>query len=123
MTEPTVSGACIAAPTSVACLGILGSIGAIGEGVLFGAFAGSVVFVLSKNEIPIWQRWLYLVVSMIGGVLAAGFAADVLQAVVPGITVPKGVGALLASALVVKVLTLAIRAETLSSILPGRPKP
>lgn len=54
MLEPTTStGAATAAVTGVTLVGLLSGLDA---GVVIGAFAGAVVFVLSATEFPIWKR-------------------------------------------------------------------
>ncbi|QBH97352.1 hypothetical protein EKN56_13655 [Limnobaculum zhutongyuii] len=80
-------------------------------GVIIAAFAGSVIFVLSAIDFPIWQRAFLFGVSMITGIYGAEFAAAIasalLSAVLPGeIQAAAPIGAILASAAAVRVLMM-----------------
>lgn len=107
MLEPTTgAGAATLAVTGVTLVGLLSGLDA---GVVIGSFAGAVVFVLSASEFPIWKRLVFFGISFILGVLTAGFAASMISTVTPdSVAVEKPIGALVASASVVRVLMFII---------------
>jgi len=113
MTEPNGGLALVA-------LAGVGTVAGIDAGVLFGAFAGAAVFVLSErcSQDPRWVRWLYLVISVVCGVLLAGFVASLLDRILPdGVEVPAALGGMLAAALAVKLLRAAITRTELEHLL------
>ena len=107
MLEPTTStGAATAAVTGVTLVGLLSGLDA---GVVIGAFAGAVVFVLSASEFPIWKRLAFFIVAFVLGVLTANFSTSVLSTVAPeSVTVEKPIGALVSSATIVWILIAVI---------------
>ncbi|HCU14677.1 holin [Hafnia phage yong2] len=107
MSEPlTGTGTASAALTGVTFVGLLSGVDA---GVVIGAFAGAVVFVLSATEFPIWKRLVFFGISFVLGVLTAGFAASMISTVTPdSVVVEKSIGALVASATVVRILMVII---------------
>lgn len=103
----------MAEPTAPITAGILlaalaATIPGVDASVVIGAFSGSVVFVLASNDLTNLRKVAYFMLSFTGGLLAAGMAAaslSALLAILPAtIVVPNGVGAMLASAMVVKLL-------------------
>jgi len=67
MAEPTsLSGAPLAAGVGLAAL-----LPGVDGNALIGAFAGATLFVVSAKSLPIWQRLVYLLISIIAGYLAA----------------------------------------------------
>ncbi|MEG1466318.1 MAG: phage holin family protein [Hafnia sp.] len=107
MLEPTTGvGAGTLAVTGVTLVGLLSGLDA---GVVIGSFAGAVVFVLSASEFPIWKRLVFFGISFVLGVLTAGFAASMISTVTPdSVSVEKPIGALVASASVVRILMFII---------------
>lgn len=107
MLEPTTGvGAATLAVTGVTLVGLLSGLDA---GVVIGSFAGAVVFVLSASEFPIWKRLVFFGISFVLGVLTAGFAASMISTVTPdSVSVEKPIGALVASASVVRILMFII---------------
>jgi hypothetical protein len=108
MTEPlTGTGAATAAVTGVTLVGLVSGLDA---GSVIAAFAGAVIFVLSAIDFPIWKRLLLFLVSIVVGVLAAGFTALALTSLISIVSakveVDRSVGALIASAAAVRVLML-----------------
>lgn len=78
-------------------------------GVVIGAFAGAVVFVLSAAEFPVWKRLLFFIVSFVMGILGAGFTASIIDAFLPDqVVVDKPIGALVAAASVISLLLFII---------------
>ncbi|QRY77535.1 hypothetical protein JVX91_18240 [Pseudomonas sp. PDNC002] len=75
-------------------------------GVVAGAFCGAVVYMLSLQADPVIAKTLYFIVAWLAGVLTAGFAADAIGLVMMGsaAAIPDGVGALLTSAIIVRLL-------------------
>ncbi|QNM96384.1 putative holin [Chitinimonas koreensis] len=72
---------------------------------VLGAFAGAAVFVVSARELTRWQRLAYFAAALAAGVVLGRFAADLLTGWLPmRVAIPAGVGALLSSAVVIKLL-------------------
>lgn len=68
MAEPTsLSGA---APLA-AGVGLAALLPGVDGNALIGAFAGATLFVVSAKSLPIWQRLVYLLISIVAGYLAA----------------------------------------------------
>ncbi len=66
MTEPTSTGGLIALATSV---GLASLLPGIDGDALIGAFAGATLFVVSAKDLPLWKRFVYLAISVVGGYL------------------------------------------------------
>jgi len=118
MTEPNASLVLMA-------LAGVGTVAGVDAGVLFGAFAGAAVFVLSErcSEDPRWVRWLYLLISVTAGVLLADFVTTLVDRALPDpVEVPPALGGMVAAALSVKVLRTLINKTELDQLL-GRNKP
>lgn len=110
MTEPVGTGAATAALTGVTVVGLLSG---VDSGVLIGAFAGAVIFVMSANDLSWWRKLALFVVSLLVGILAAPFTADIITWATPGdIVAHSPVGALVASAIAVRLLMLASQNPT-----------
>ncbi|RTY53654.1 hypothetical protein EKL29_21285 [Pantoea sp. YU22] len=107
MTEPiTGTTAATLAVTGVTFVGLLSGLDA---GVLIGAFAGSVVFVLTADDLERWKRVLLFMVSVVAGVIGADMLAKLVSVLVSiwlptTVEVNPAVGALIASAVSVRVL-------------------
>lgn len=115
MTEPltatTLTG-------TAAATGLLAWWYGLDAGVVIGAFAGAVFFVLSSRDYSFMQKTGLFGVSFAGGVLSAGFAAKLMTAIVPGTTeAPEPLGALVAAALAVRLLVSLNTPEAVSRIL------
>lgn len=98
MTEPTSASSLTLIAAGVGLASVLPG---IDGNALVGAFAGGTLFVVSAPSLPLWQRFLYLVVSVAGGYQ---FTGDVLR-LVP--VTSTGAAAFIAAASLVTV-TLAI---------------
>ncbi|WP_140920798.1 putative holin [Limnobaculum xujianqingii] len=90
---------------------LAGLIPGIDPGIIIAAFAGSVIFVLSAVDFPIWQRAFLFGVSMITGVYCAEFTASIVSSLLSAalrepIHAAAPIGATLASAAAVRVLMM-----------------
>ncbi|WP_140918197.1 putative holin [Limnobaculum xujianqingii] len=88
---------------------LAGLLSGIDPGVIIAAFAGSVIFVLSAIDFPLWQRAFLFFVSMALGIYGADFVAHIISTIlsVPlrsQITVSAPVGAAVSSASSVRIL-------------------
>lgn len=105
MAEPVASTTATAGVITVALVSLFPGVDA---SVILGAFSGSIVFVLSSNELDAVKKIGFLLASFAAGILAAPMAAALLAGLLgalPGsIAVSPGVGALLAATLAVKTL-------------------
>lgn len=89
----------------VLALAIISMLPGVDASVVLGAFSGSIVFVLSSDELGTVKKIGFLVASFLAGVLTAPMAAALLSALLPGsISVSPGVGALLSATIAVKTL-------------------
>ncbi|MDO8932862.1 MAG: putative holin, partial [Rhodocyclaceae bacterium] len=81
------------------------------------AFSGAVVFVMASDDLSPAKKIIFFLPSFCGGLLAAPAASALLALVLPNtITVSLGVGAMIASALVVKTLMWVIANDPTSVI-------
>lgn len=73
-------------------------------GIVIGAFAGSVIYVLSTSELSILQRMLSFLASFLIGSQTAGFVTDVINYATPEVIhAERPLGAVVASAVAVRV--------------------
>ncbi len=103
MSEPiSGNGAATFTATGVTIAGVLSG---VDDGVLIGAFAGAVIFVLSATEFALFKKVMLFGVSFLAGVVAAGFVAEIITAMTPkNVEAKDPVGALVASAMAVRFL-------------------
>ena len=102
MAEPISTSSATVAAIGVAALSLFPGIDA---NVVMGAFAGSLLFVMTAADPSIPRRFAFFVISFVAGCLTADMFAAFLDSVLPArIEVHAGIGALIASALVVKLL-------------------
>lgn len=108
MAEPIATSTTTAiAVTSVGAITLLPGVDAA---TVLGAFAGAAVFVLNSDEMSTPKKLAFLVLSIVAGFLAAPLAAVLIAKALPAdAEVSHGVGALVASAVVVKLLLALIR--------------
>ncbi|ELD0497430.1 MULTISPECIES: putative holin [unclassified Escherichia] len=105
MAEP-VSGT-TQAGLAVGGVTVVGLFDWIEPGVLIGAFAGSIIFVMSAREYPVWGKLLLFIASLMAGIVAAPFSSSVITLLTPeSISASRSVGALVASAVSVRLLML-----------------
>jgi hypothetical protein len=90
--------------------GLLNIVFAQDPAVVMCAFFGAVVFVLSAKESSRAERVVFLIVSMLVGVVGADFAADMMSDLLPGsYPMPPSIAALAVSTVAVRVMQWAIR--------------
>jgi len=108
MAEPiSTSTTAALAVTSVGAITLLPGVDAA---TVLGAFAGAAVFVLNADEMSTPKKLAFLVLSIVAGFLAAPLAAALIAKALPtDAEVSHGVGALVASAVLVKILLALIR--------------
>ena len=104
MTEPltTGTGVATAAVTGVTLVSLFGPL----DGpTVIGAFAGAAIFVASASDFQIWWRLFLGGLSFAVGLIAAPFTASLIEALAPkNASVDMPIGALVASAAVVRIL-------------------
>lgn len=106
MTEPATTYA-TTATIGVALLSLFPGVDAA---VVMGAFSGAVVFVMASDDLALVKRAVFFVISFVAGCLAARLFATGLRAIVPErVEVSPAVGALIASAIIVRLLLWLIR--------------
>ncbi|WP_158274236.1 putative holin [Chromobacterium sp. Panama] len=94
----------VSSATATAAVGLAGLLPYLNDGVLYAAFSGATVFVLSAKEASVPLRLVYLIPSIIIGVLAASYASSLLDVVVSkllqrDLRTPNVIGAFLADLL------------------------
>lgn len=100
MAEPSAT-----AGTSVVAIALLSLLPGVDPAMVLGAFSGAVVFVMASDDLNAVKKIAFFLPSFGGGLLSAPMATGLVKLVLPAqIAVSPGVGALLASALVVKTL-------------------
>lgn len=118
MAEPASTTVATAAVTGASLLALFPGLDA---SVVLGSFAGAAVFVMSSNELGTLKKLAFLALAFFAGLIAAPMASALLATVLPDrVQVSAGVGALLASALVIKVLIRLInKADNPTDLLSG----
>lgn len=97
----------VVAVTGVGAISLLPGVDAA---TVLGAFAGAAVFVLNSDDLSTLKKLAFLVLSIVAGCLGAPLAAHLIGRSLPdGVEVGHGVGALVASAVLVKLLLALIR--------------
>lgn len=109
MAEPiSTSSTATLAVTGAGALSLL--LPGVDPGAVLGAFAGAAVFVLNSGELGTVKKLGFLAASIVAGLLSAPLAAALIARALPTNTeVSQAVGALVASAVVVKLLLALIR--------------
>ncbi|MGL5224445.1 MAG: putative holin [Aeromonas sp.] len=94
---------------------------------VLGAFAGSMVFIVSAEDLGPLRKIALFIASFLAGLLLADLVGGLLATLTPGnLRVSQGVGSLVASALAVRVLQTALRdmpTGLLGNLLNRRGKP
>lgn len=73
--------------------------------VVLGAFAGSVVFVMTSTDLTRLKKAVFFAISFIAGILGAPIAAAIIAGLLPDrIDVNEGVGALVGASVAVRLL-------------------
>lgn len=108
MAEPISTGT--TAALAVTGVGALTLLPGVDPATVLGAFAGAAVFVLNSDDLSTPKKLAFLVLSIVAGFLAAPLSAALLAKVLPtDAEVSHGVGALVASSVLVKILRALIR--------------
>ncbi|SDP46226.1 Putative phage holin [Ralstonia sp. 25mfcol4.1] len=108
MAEP-ISASSTAA-LAVTGIGAITLVPGVDAATVLGAFAGAAVFALNSDELTTGKKIAFLMLSIVMGWLAAPLAASLIARILPADTeVSHGVGALIASAVLVKLLLALIR--------------
>ncbi|HDT5893014.1 TPA: putative holin [Aeromonas hydrophila] len=116
MPEPISSST---ATGTVLGLALMSLIPGLDAASVLGAFAGALVFIVSAEELGHLRKVVLFIASFIAGLLLADLAGRLLATVMPAsVDVSQGVGALIASALAVRLLQAAMR-ESPGSLLGG----
>lgn len=120
MAEPASTSAATLALTGA---GLLALYPGLDAGTVLGAFAGGAVFVLSSHELSAAKKLAFLLLSIAAGIVGSASTASLIDWLLPGpVDVDKGVGALVASAVAVKLLLWLIAsnpAELLAGLRGG----
>lgn len=107
MAEPISSST---ASVSVITLALLSLFPGIEAAVVLGAFAGAAMFVLASYTLSTAKKLGFFLISFIAGFLSAPIVTGLIDSMLPRhIEVNRGVGALLAAAVSVKLLLWLIR--------------
>ena len=114
MSEPVSSTAVATYGLSITVL--MSTMSEIPAGVFIGAFAGSVVYVLTNSDIPTFKRLCFFLISFIVGILGSEYAANIMTTLTAtwlptGSVVDRSIGAIVASAVAIKII-LALIAKT-----------
>ncbi|XEI33371.1 phage holin family protein [Aeromonas veronii] len=107
MPEPISSGTAASTVTGLAVLSLLPGLDA---DVVMGAFAGALIWICTTEELGILRRLALFVAAFMVGLHGAGFCAALLGTITPeSLAVPRAVGALVASAITVRLLQFVLR--------------
>ncbi|MGO4813368.1 putative holin [Cupriavidus sp. 2MCAB6] len=108
MAEPIATSS--AAAVAVTAAGAITLLPGVDAATVLGAFAGAAVFALNSDELSMRKKLAFLVLSVVAGCLSAPLTAALIAKVLPTEAgVGHGVGALVASAVMVKLLLALIR--------------
>lgn len=93
------------ATSGIAATTLISLFPGIDAAVVLGAFSGAVVFVMSSNDMSTAKKIGFFIPSFFGGMLSAGLVSSLIGKVLPAtVIVNEGVGAILASSIMVKTL-------------------
>lgn len=108
MAEPIATSS--TAAVAVTGIGAITLLPGMDAATVLGAFAGAAVFVLNSDDLSTAKKLAFLVLSIVAGCLGAPLAAALIAKALPtDAEVSHGVGALVASAVLVKILQTLIR--------------
>ncbi|RWA51300.1 hypothetical protein AU476_23510 [Cupriavidus sp. UYMSc13B] len=106
--EPIATGT--TAAIAVTGIGAISLLPGIDPATVLGAFAGAAVFVLNSEDLSTPKKLAFLVLSIVAGFLAAPLSATLLAKALPAdAEISHGVGAMVASSVLVKLLRALIR--------------
>lgn len=109
MTEPTTATSITAVMSAFSIATIYPN---IENGVILGALCGSILLVLTEENISILRRVILFLISFILGIILAEFAVQLIRIVFPSSLqndIPVSFGALITSAITVKPLLWLIK--------------
>lgn len=107
MSEPVSTTSATAAVATASALSMLPG---VDPAVVIGAFTGAVLFILSDESIGNLKRLGLFIASFLGGVLCAGWVAAFISNLLPAsLPVNAGMAAIVAAAIVVRILQYIIR--------------
>lgn len=109
MTEPTSATTATAVISAFSLSAIYPN---LENGLILGALCGSILLVLNENEISVIRRILLFFISFTLGLLLAELSADLISLILPESVkhkTPVGLGALVASAISIKLLIWMIK--------------
>lgn len=110
MAEPISTSAATGTLTGLV---LLFNLPGVDPSMVLGAFAGAMVFAATTEELDKLRKLALFIASFIGGVLLAEPVCQLLAIVLPAsVTSTQAVGALLSSAMMVRLLQPLIRAES-----------
>lgn len=91
---------------------IMAAFPGVDAAVVLGAFSGAIVFVLSADDLSLARKVLFFLPSFGGGLIAADLVARLIATVSPvSADVARGLGAMVAGAIAVKVLRWLIASD------------
>ncbi|SMC24179.1 Putative phage holin [Andreprevotia lacus DSM 23236] len=99
-----------AASASLGIPALLSLVPGVDPAVVWGAFAGAVVFVLASDELTRLKKVVFFCISFGAGCLCASLVTGLIAGVIPRtVEVSRGIGAMVAAAVIVKILQWLIR--------------
>ncbi|QDQ27714.1 hypothetical protein FNU76_23795 [Chitinimonas arctica] len=105
MAEPVTAATSSYAGTSLFAVSLISLFPGLQAEIVLGAFAGAIVFVLSSTELKLARKLGFFLVAFCAGCIGARMATSLIAFALPAsITASPGVGALLLSAVAVKLL-------------------
>lgn len=106
MPEPISTSAATSALTGLA---LLFTLPGVDPSVVLASLTGAILFISTTEEHSRWRKIALFIASFIGGLVSADFTSQLLGLALPaGITASNAVGSLLSSALIVRLLQLAM---------------
>ncbi|MCL1075995.1 putative holin [Shewanella dokdonensis] len=102
MSEPVTTST---ATAYVFTAGLLTLLPGVDPGVVIGAFTGSLLFIISDDSSGHWRKAGLFIISFLGGLLCAQWAANLLSLALPStIAVNPAMASIIAAASVVRLL-------------------
>ena len=105
-----ISPATQAALPTAAGIGFLAYIAALPAEVVMGAFAGSVIFLLGSKNKTTWQWLISFVIAFMTGLLGSTLIAEICGGILAlihiTVSVPHGLGAVMAAACTINIVSM-----------------
>lgn len=119
MPEPITTSSSAAAYTTIGALGIFSMLPGVDAAVVLGAFSGAVVFVMSSKDMTWVVKLIHFFPAFFAGLLGAQETARLVSKLMPEtLNVSNGLGAMVVSAVAVKMLRLLLD-KKLDTLIPG----